>query len=312
MMGKVARAVRGAAALAAALVLAVTVGAPAQAYEQRESIVAWGHGYNDAEYLVVHETANPGASARNHVTYWSSSPDYAVHYVMELDGSVVYRTVPDDRLCWHAGNANYRTVGIELAHATSQADFNAQWSEAVKWCGDYLASRGWGADRMLSHNECRQVWGGTDHTDPDGYFEAYGRSWAEFETAVAAYLAGGAAPAVPSASGEGTGLRRLPSGASRTLGSAGPTSARSTRCASARERAFRARRTARPTGAAIPSCWTGGMPSPMATYGAAIRRGVETSATSPWGARPARSRTTTTSSRLARARRPRLTQACAP
>lgn len=199
MVGKVARAVRGAAALAAALVLAVTVGAPAQAYEQRESIVAWGHGHNDAEYLVVHETANPGASARNHVTYWSSSPDYAVHYVMELDGSVVYRTVPDDRLCWHVGNANYRTVGIELAHATSQADFNAQWSEAVKWCGDYLASRGWGVDRMLSHNQCRQIWGGTDHTDPDGYFEAYGRSWDEFEAAVSAYLASGAVTEAPAA-----------------------------------------------------------------------------------------------------------------
>ncbi len=139
-------------------------------YEQRESVVAYGHGYNDAGYLVVHETANPGASAANHVSYWSNNPDYAVHYVMELDGSVVYHTVPDWALAWHVGNGNYATVGIELAHATNADDFATQWREAVAWCGDYLYSRGWGVDRMLSHDECRWIWGGTDHTDPTGDF----------------------------------------------------------------------------------------------------------------------------------------------
>lgn len=182
------------AALLASAALAVAMCAPAWAYEQREDIVAWGHGYNDAQYLVVHETANPGASAYNHTIYWGNNPDYAVHYVMELDGSVVYHTMPDYALAWHVGNGNYSTVGIELAHATGQAQFDAQWAEAVKWCGDYLSSRGWGIDRLLSHNECRTIWGGTDHTDPDGYFAEFGRSWAEFERAVADYLGTGYAP----------------------------------------------------------------------------------------------------------------------
>ena len=92
------------AAACAALLLAASLSASAYAYEQRESVVAYGHGYNDAGYLVVHETANPGASAANHVSYWSNKPDYAVHYVMELDGSVVYHTVPDWALAWHVGN----------------------------------------------------------------------------------------------------------------------------------------------------------------------------------------------------------------
>lgn len=173
----------------------------AYAYEQRENIVAWGHGYNNAGYLVIHETANPGASAYNHTIYWSNNPDYAVHYVMELDGSVVYNTVPDDRLCWHVGNGNYQTVGIELAHATGQAQFDSQWAEAVKWAGDYLMSRGWGIDRLLSHNECRYIWGGTDHTDPDGYFQSFGKSWSQFESEVAAYMGGSY---VPSGGGQTT------------------------------------------------------------------------------------------------------------
>lgn len=188
------RVAAAAASLLAAVALAIAMCSTAQAYEQRTDYVAWGHGYNDAQYLVIHETSNPGASAYNHTVYWSNNPDYAVHYVMELDGSVVYSTVPDDRLCWHVGNGNYQTVGIELAHAISQAQFDNQWNEAVKWAGDYLSSRGWGIDRLLSHSECRWIWGGTDHTDPDGYLAKYGRSWAQFEQAVADYMGGGYVP----------------------------------------------------------------------------------------------------------------------
>ena len=201
MTTKARRPIAALAALLVALSLALP-GARAMAYESSENIVAGGHGYNNAQYLVVHETANPGASAWNHVIYWGNNPDYAVHYVMELDGSTVYRTMYDDRLAWHVGNGNYQTVGIELAHATNQVDFDRQWAEAVRWCGDYLAGRGWGVDRLLSHDECRRIWGGTDHTDPTGYFAAYGRTWAQFEGCVAEYMASGSV-VTPGTSGTG-------------------------------------------------------------------------------------------------------------
>lgn len=121
-------------------------GAPQQAhaYEQVEDIVNDGHGYCDPSYLVIHETANPGASAYNHVLLYSRGYDYAVQYVMELDGSKVYHTMYDDRKAWAVGNGNRYCVNIELAHATNQADFDSQWDQAVRWAGDYLNSRGWG------------------------------------------------------------------------------------------------------------------------------------------------------------------------
>ena len=31
-----------------------------------------GRGYNRPEYLIIHETANPGATALNHVNFWAS------------------------------------------------------------------------------------------------------------------------------------------------------------------------------------------------------------------------------------------------
>ena len=202
MMGKARNNVSVAIALTAfvfALVFAAST--PAYAYEQRENILNNGHGSNNAQYLVIHETANPGASAYNHTIYWSSNPAYSVHYVMELDGSVVYHTMPDWSLAWHVGNGNRYTVGIELAHAISQSQFDSQWAEAVKWAGDYLNSQGWGIDRLLSHNDCRLRWGGTDHTDPVGYFEQFGKSWDQFKSEVAAYMGG---TYIPSGGGQTT------------------------------------------------------------------------------------------------------------
>lgn len=186
--------------LAAALVafIMLTSCAPsAHAYEQREAIVSSGHGWSSPGYLVVHETANPGASAANHVQYWrNNQPNVTMaHYVMELDGSVVYHTQQDNKIAWHVGNGNYATVGIELAHATNRSDFLKQFDEAAQWCADYLTSRGWGIDRLLTHQECAGIWGGTDHTDPLGYFHKYAKTWGEFEALVSSKMgAGGSAP----------------------------------------------------------------------------------------------------------------------
>lgn len=173
----------------------------AHAYESRTEIVADGHGWLSPSYLVVHSTANPGASAANHVSYWRGSPAYAVHYVMDLDGSVVYQTMSTSSKAWHVGGGNSVSYGIELCEATNADDFEAQWAEAVKWCGDQLKSRGWGISRLYSHDEARVTWGGTDHTDPNPYFQRFGHSWAEFEGDVAAYMGSGAVPDIDASEG---------------------------------------------------------------------------------------------------------------
>ena len=160
----------------------------AHAYTQVEKIVNSGHGYIDSQYICVHETANPGATEWNHVSLWSRGWPYACHYVAGLNGQTVVHTMADDRKSWSVGNGNSRVVSIELCHATNREDFDRQWTEAVKWCGDYLHKRGWGIDRLISHNDARQRWGGTDHTDPLSYFSSYGKSWVQFRAEVAAYM----------------------------------------------------------------------------------------------------------------------------
>lgn len=193
------------AAFFLALTIVFATPGSAEAYQSVDRYVSNGHGYLNASYLVVHETANPGASAYNHTLLWARDDTYAVHHVMELNGSTVYNTVPENRLCWHVGNGNGYTIGIELAHATNAADFAKQWGEAVKWTGDELRAHGWDTSRLLSHYEAARRWGGSDHTDPNGYFRAYGKTWLEFKQDVSAYLGSGyVAPIAPTDGNGGT------------------------------------------------------------------------------------------------------------
>lgn len=69
------------------------------------------------------------------------------------------------------------------------------------WCGDQLKARGWDVSRLYSHDEARVTWGGTDHTDPTGYFVRFGHSWSEFEGDVAAYMGSGAVPDIDASEG---------------------------------------------------------------------------------------------------------------
>lgn len=148
-----------------------------------ERKVSDGHGALSPSYVCIHETANPGATALNHVSLWSRDDTYAVHYVADWTGNV-YHCVPDDRLCWQVGNGNAHVIGIELCHARSSADFARVWDAGVEWAAWMLKKRGWGVDRLISHDDARRKWGGTDHTDPIGYFREFGRTWDQFVKAV--------------------------------------------------------------------------------------------------------------------------------
>lgn len=138
-----------------------------------------GHGYLNPSYVVIHETAGPGAPAVNLVSWWAGGGGLPVHYVGDWTGDCYY-CVPEDEVCWQVGNGNPYVVGIELCHATNYDDFCKVWDLGVEWAVWQLQKRGWGTDRLISHYDCISMWGGTDHTDPIGYFEEFGRSWEQF------------------------------------------------------------------------------------------------------------------------------------
>lgn len=195
-------------ALAAAVSLSATLGvaAPALAYTEYDVLTMAGHGVINPSYLVVHSTANPGATAKNHVDYWNrvGNGSSMAHWVIDWTG-ICYQIAPADRLVYHVGYGNRYSVGIEICEATNASDFERGYDEAAKWCADFLRSRGWGVSRMVSHNEARTLWGGTDHTDPVPYFTRWGRSWADFESRVQWYLDHGTGSGAPSSTGGSSG-----------------------------------------------------------------------------------------------------------
>lgn len=147
-----------------------------------ENIVASGHGALNAQYLCVHSTANPGATARNHASYWSGNPDYAVHLVS--DWNECLHCVPYDAMCWQVGNGNAYVEGIEICEAFDKPTFDMGIEVAAQACAERLAAHGWGTDRLITHDIARTMWGGTDHTDPTPYFSQFGYTFDEFKARV--------------------------------------------------------------------------------------------------------------------------------
>lgn len=124
--------------------------------------------------IVIHTTESSAGSA----LIWFADPraHVAAHYVIAPDGKV-YRCVPDEVPCWHAGNygVNLASVGIECAgHAAKVETWTPALVESliqviVDLCEKYPAIK---PDRnhIMGHNEVPDGKGGFGgaghHTDP--------------------------------------------------------------------------------------------------------------------------------------------------
>ena len=191
---------RGSAAFVA-LFLALALGVnPASAWEEHDNIIASGHGSFAPQYLVIHSTANPGATAWDHVQFWQRQGNnaYMTQWVCDWTGDgTVYQVAPGNAITWHVGNGNSHSVGIEICEGTTRDQVDKSIDTAAQWAAYYLKEQGCGIDRMVSHDEARSLWGGTDHTDPNPYFSRWGYTWQSFKNKVADYMRGGTGEVKP-------------------------------------------------------------------------------------------------------------------
>lgn len=143
----------------------------------------------ETRFLVIHETVSQ-TDARKQYAYFNTHDNAGANAHCFIDWNEVLITLPVDEVAWSVGQpANQFTYNIELCHASTRADFDKQWkiatAYAAKWCRDqnrdpYVFIR--------SHHEIAIQFGGTDHTDPDEYFAAYGKSMNQFRADVSAQL----------------------------------------------------------------------------------------------------------------------------
>lgn len=128
--------------------------------------------------LVIHSTANPGATAQNNRDYFnrvyvSSSAHYFVDWMKTI------QTIPEAEQAWHAGPyANHRYLSIEMCEPRNrQSEFNAVYKNTVELAADMCKRYGWSASNIISHSYVSNTWHQTDHEDPIAFLRKYGKSW---------------------------------------------------------------------------------------------------------------------------------------
>ena len=142
------------------------------------------------EGIVIHETATPGASAYNEAIYfnreWMNMYSYVHAFV---DSKQVIQMMTPNYGVWGAGAiANNRFIQIELCRENTRNKFaksvNNDAIYAAKLLHRYnitpVNASNTGTGTIWSHHAVSRFLGGTNHTDPDGYFQKWGYSMNDF------------------------------------------------------------------------------------------------------------------------------------
>ena len=108
-------------------------------------------------YITIHNTSN-SASADAEIRYMINNNNQTSFHVC-VDEKEVIQAIPFNRNAWHAGDGgsgtgNRKSIGIEIARSTGDANLFAQ---AEQNCAAYVAKllkeRGWGIDRVKRHKD---------------------------------------------------------------------------------------------------------------------------------------------------------------
>jgi hypothetical protein len=141
--------------------------------------------------IVVHETANPNDSIAGEIAYMDSHWENAFVHAF-ADQNTVKEIHNPIYGAWGAGRiANKYYIHIELVEVTNITDFEKSILNDAYYCAVKLKQFGLTPSRpsgnigdtsgsIWSHSEISSYLGGTDHTDPIGYFNKYGYSMNEF------------------------------------------------------------------------------------------------------------------------------------
>jgi N-acetylmuramoyl-L-alanine amidase len=136
--------------------------------------------------VLVHETAMPGATAKNIRDYFERTEREVMSH-FSVDWGSIIQMVPTDEIAWHAGwTANHRYLGVELCrpYERDPQKFNEVWEKGV-WLFAYLLAdvlkiNKVTEDNLISHYDAAVRFKDTTHTDPIGYFKEYGKTVGDF------------------------------------------------------------------------------------------------------------------------------------
>lgn len=139
--------------------------------------------------VVVHETANPNSTIQGEINYMYNNYQNAFVHAFTDHNSII-ETAPTDYLAWGAGpHANPYFMHIELVEVKTFDEFARSVNNDAYWIATQLkkyglqptlADRNNGVGSVISHNAVSNYYGGTNHTDPTGYFASWGYNMDQF------------------------------------------------------------------------------------------------------------------------------------
>lgn len=139
--------------------------------------------------VVLHETANPEATAQNHFNYFNKAELPAgkrANAHAFVDWNELVQCVPYDERGMHAGQtANKKYIGVEMCNTSDPAKFEIVYQNTLNLISDLFIQYDWGYcdnNNLMSHNEVSKKWGETNHTDPTAYFKKFGKTIDIFRT----------------------------------------------------------------------------------------------------------------------------------
>ena len=142
------------------------------------------------EGIVIHETATPGASAYNEAIYFNREWKNMYSYVHAfVDHKQIIQMMTPGYGVWGAGAiANNRFIQIELCQETTRKKFAKSVNNDAIYAAKLLHryniepsnASNTGKGTIWSHHAVSRFLGGTNHTDPDGYFKKWGYSMNDF------------------------------------------------------------------------------------------------------------------------------------
>ena len=128
--------------------------------------------------IVVHETANPNDSIYGEINYERVHYNNAFVHAF-VDGNNIIQIYDTNREAWGAGYpANGRAVQFEQVEVHDAESFARELGNAAYYTAYNMKKYGLiptlansnGTGTLWSHHNVSQYLGGTDHTDPDGYW----------------------------------------------------------------------------------------------------------------------------------------------
>lgn len=136
--------------------------------------------------IVVHYTANPGATAMANRNYFEGLKDSHItqasaHFIVGLDGEII-QCIPTSEVAYASNQRNWDTVSIEVCHPDSSGKFNRKTYDSLVRLTAYLMGRfDLNTDQVIRHYDV------TGKLCPK-YFVDHPDAWKQFKRDINTYV----------------------------------------------------------------------------------------------------------------------------